>query len=270
MPRPSHPSGFRTRPAVRGSGGLAGLVLILAGAVSAGAQTAEGASRRERLDALVASVGAYVERFQVEMEAAVLDESYVQLLRQPCCREPRRPGEDPLLAWDETNSNVVRRGVLARRQLKSEVLLVQDCRGPPGRLSRRLRGRRQKDPGSQRTRSKPLSLRNRGERARSRPDRGGERALQSRADAADHESADAAAALPRAGDADAALLLARRRRRGGRNEDDHPRVPRRREPDARGLGGWNRHARPRARLGRAGDRAHPAHRAALSRRERDE
>ncbi|MBP9146227.1 MAG: hypothetical protein KBI44_17250 [Thermoanaerobaculia bacterium] len=126
MPRPLHLSRLRKRSA---DVGLAGLALILAGAVTAGAQAGEGASRRERMNALVASVGAYVERFQAEMEAAVLDESYVQLLRQPCCREPRRPGEDPLLAWDDTHQAVARRGLLARRQLKSEVLLVRIAGG---------------------------------------------------------------------------------------------------------------------------------------------
>ena len=101
----------------------------LAGALSAGAQVDDGLSRRQRLDALVASVGAYVERFQVEMEAAVLDENYVQLLRQPCCIEPHNPGEDPLLVWDETRGRSSRRRVLARRQLKSEVLLVRIAGG---------------------------------------------------------------------------------------------------------------------------------------------
>ena len=126
MPRPLQLSRLRGRPA---AAGLALLALALGGAAGAGAQAEEGASRKERLDALVASVGAYVERFQAEMEAAVLEESYVQLLRQPCCREPRRPGEDPLLAWDETKNPVSRRGLLARRQTKSEILLVRIAGG---------------------------------------------------------------------------------------------------------------------------------------------
>jgi hypothetical protein len=132
MPRPLNQAGHRTRPAAFDLGSLtgrAGLALILAGAATAGAQAEEGASRRERMTALVASVGVYVEHFQAGMEGAVLDESYVQLLRQPCCREPRRPGEDPLLAWDGTKSAVVRRGLLVRRQLKSEVLLVRIAGG---------------------------------------------------------------------------------------------------------------------------------------------
>jgi hypothetical protein len=122
MPRPSQLPGLRARPA---RVGRAVLALALAGAAGTGAQADDGASRRGRLDAFVASIGAYVERFQAEMEAAVLEESYVQLLRQPCCREPRKPGEDPLLAWDETRDPAQRRGLLARRQLKSEVLLVR-------------------------------------------------------------------------------------------------------------------------------------------------
>lgn len=126
MPQLLHHAGLRKRPL---AAALAGLAVMVAGAAVAGAQTEEGTSRKERLDALVASVGAYVERFQAEMEAAVLEESYVQLLRQPCCREPRRPGDDPLLAWDETRTPTSRRGLLARRQLKSEVLLVRIAGG---------------------------------------------------------------------------------------------------------------------------------------------
>ena len=85
----------------------------------------DSAPRRNRLEMLVESVGAYVERFQAEMEAAVLDESYVQLLRQPCCRESRRPGEDPLLAWQTTAEGARPKGLIARRQLRAEVLLVR-------------------------------------------------------------------------------------------------------------------------------------------------
>lgn len=122
MPRPLQLPGLRVHPAPCG---LAVLALALAGATGAGARVDDGASRRGRLDAVVASVGAYVERFQAEMEAAVLEESYVQLLRQPCCREPRKPGEDPLLTWSDAWNTAGRRGLIARRQLKSEVLLVR-------------------------------------------------------------------------------------------------------------------------------------------------
>lgn len=86
-------------------------------------------SRPGRLEALVASVGAYVERFQSEMEAAVLDESYVQLLRQPCCRESRNPGEDPRLAWESAPVGARPKGLIARRQLRAEVLLVRVAGG---------------------------------------------------------------------------------------------------------------------------------------------
>ncbi|MEO7795600.1 MAG: hypothetical protein ABIV06_12595 [Thermoanaerobaculia bacterium] len=77
----------------------------------------------------MASVGAYVERFQSEMEAAVLEESYVQLLRQPCCRESRNPGADPLLAWEASPGTALPKGIVARRQLRSEVLLVRIASG---------------------------------------------------------------------------------------------------------------------------------------------
>ncbi len=85
--------------------------------------------RPGRLEALVASLGAYVERFQTEMEAAVLDESYVQVLRQPCCREPRDPGDDPALVWQGAPKEPRPKGLIARRQLKSEVLLVRVAGG---------------------------------------------------------------------------------------------------------------------------------------------
>lgn len=98
-----------------------------AAAVAASADTA--APRKGRLEALVERVGAYVERFQSEMEAAVLDEAYVQLLRQPCCRESRNPGADPALAWDGTGAAALPKGLIARRQLRSEVLLVRVAGG---------------------------------------------------------------------------------------------------------------------------------------------
>lgn len=108
---------------------LAAMTLLVALPKRAGSQTDEGSSRRERLEALVERVGAYVERFQTEMEAAVLEERYVQLLRQPCCRKPRNPGEDPSLDWVENPGAARRKGILARRQLKSEVLLVRIAGG---------------------------------------------------------------------------------------------------------------------------------------------
>lgn len=116
---------------------MGALLLALGAAAGALAQApagvpapaAEEAPRKGRLEALVASVGAYVERFQTEMEAAVLDERYVQLLRQPCCRESRNPGEDPLLAWQDVRSKTAPKGLLARRQLRSEVLLVRIAGG---------------------------------------------------------------------------------------------------------------------------------------------
>lgn len=100
-------------------------------ATAASAPVSEDAAgpRKGRLEALVASVGAYVERFQTEMEAAVLDESYVQLLRQPCCRESRKPGDDPALVWQMAPAGPRPKGLIARRQLKSEVLLVRVAGG---------------------------------------------------------------------------------------------------------------------------------------------
>lgn len=116
---------------------MGALLLALGAAAGALAQApagvpapaAEEAPRKGRLEALVASAGAYVQRFQTEMEAAVLDERYVQLLRQPCCRESRNPGEDPLLAWQDVRPKTAPKGLLARRQLRSEVLLVRIAGG---------------------------------------------------------------------------------------------------------------------------------------------
>lgn len=58
------------------------------------------------------------------MEGAVLEERYTQLLRKPCCIEPRNPGGDELLAWAEGGRVPRARGVVARRRLLSEVLLI--------------------------------------------------------------------------------------------------------------------------------------------------
>jgi len=129
MPRPPLLRRFRLQASLAALAALPALLTALGGVPGAAAQTDDGQSRRERLGALVASVGAYVERFQVAMEGAVLDESYVQLLRQPCCREPRDPGEDPPLLWDRTPGRTRHRGVVARRQLKSEVLLLRVAGG---------------------------------------------------------------------------------------------------------------------------------------------
>ncbi len=135
MPRAASPRGLSARAALVTVAALAlgfylsqgalGQASAVASSAEAPAQKADSASRRARLDSLVERVGAYVERFQAEMEAAVLDESYVQLLRQPCCRESRNPGEDPLLAWQAGTGQVQPKGVVARRQLRAEVLLVR-------------------------------------------------------------------------------------------------------------------------------------------------
>ena len=138
------PSTFPGAGAPRFGAPIVGLLLFWGAAGGAPAQVAagsppvpagatppvvEGAPRRERLETLVARVGSYVERFQSEMEAAVLEERYVQLLRQPCCRETRNPGADPALAWDGTGAAAPRKGIIARRQLRSEVLLVRVAGG---------------------------------------------------------------------------------------------------------------------------------------------
>ncbi len=121
MPRPAALDGLRARVAFA----ALMLALTIGGTVDAGVPADNGVSRQDRLDALVERVGAYVEHFQAVMEAAVLEESYVQLLRQPCCLEPRNPGAEPLLLWDAAPGRANRRDLIARRRLKSEVLLVR-------------------------------------------------------------------------------------------------------------------------------------------------
>ena len=83
-----------------------------------------GAERRGEVDDLFDRVAAYVARVHAEMEGAVLEERYVQTLQRPCCSEPRNPGDDPALVWVEGASAPAEQGVVQRRQLYSEVLLV--------------------------------------------------------------------------------------------------------------------------------------------------
>jgi hypothetical protein len=82
------------------------------------------ADRGDDLEQLFGRVAAYVERFHREMEGAVLEEKYVQVLKRPCCSEPRNPGSSPWLAWRDEAPAEPDKGVEQRRQLLSEVLLV--------------------------------------------------------------------------------------------------------------------------------------------------
>lgn len=79
---------------------------------------------RGELDELFDKVSAYVERLHREMQGAVLEERYVQILQRPCCSEPRNPGDDPALVWIEGAAPKLDKGIVQRRQLYSEVLLV--------------------------------------------------------------------------------------------------------------------------------------------------
>lgn len=108
--------------------GLAVVAGLGAGARLGAANSASEGRGALGLEELAKRAGAYVERFQAEMATAVLEERYVQILRQPCCRETRHPGEDPLLVWGESGAERPK-GLLARRELRSEVLLVSVASG---------------------------------------------------------------------------------------------------------------------------------------------
>lgn len=104
-------------------------VLLFAGLLSPAilARASEPAARPERkgeLAELVDRVIGYVERFHHEMEGAVLEERYVQILKRPCCSEPKNAGENQWLAWNERGMGDLPKGVVERRQLFSELLLV--------------------------------------------------------------------------------------------------------------------------------------------------
>jgi hypothetical protein len=93
-------------------------------AVWSSAAALAGPDRRSGLDLQVDRVLAYVEQFHKEMEGAVLDERYVQTLRKPCCSEPRNPGSARALEWRDSPALRPEKGIVERRQLLSEVLLV--------------------------------------------------------------------------------------------------------------------------------------------------
>jgi hypothetical protein len=90
----------------------------------AGGSLAARTERRAEVDRIVDQVLAYVEQFHREMEGAVLEERYVQALKRPCCSEPRDPGENPALEWRAGALAGPAKGVVERRQLLSELLLV--------------------------------------------------------------------------------------------------------------------------------------------------
>ena len=217
-----------------------------------GAGSAAEEAPRRRLEALVASVGAYVERSQTEMEAAVLDGMCSSCV-QPCCRESRNPGEDPLLAWQDVRPKTAPKvGSLA----VSSGPRFCWCASRGGmqvgyRDVYEVEGKTLQD--RKRTRPQTLPLGHRGEHAGARQDRRRERVSTS-ADVADHQPADAAAALSRAGDAPGSTSRAVARRRST-GEDGDPRVPGGREPDvaAASARGIDMPARGRA-LGGARDR----------------
>jgi VWFA-related protein len=76
------------------------------------------------VESLVASLGAQVERFERESAGLVAEERYVQVVRH-WRGVPRLPADDPALEWTGgAPSDRARRGTSARRELRSDVLLV--------------------------------------------------------------------------------------------------------------------------------------------------
>ncbi|MEW5984050.1 MAG: VWA domain-containing protein [Acidobacteriota bacterium] len=74
---------------------------------------------------LVRGLGAYVELFEREFSSAVAEERYVQLVR-PWRGNPSSPADELALEWADRDSEVKSSGpIISRRQLLSDVLLVQ-------------------------------------------------------------------------------------------------------------------------------------------------
>lgn len=81
------------------------------------------------LQTLVAKLGAYVDRFEREFSSAVAEERYVQLYR-PWRGYPTFPSDEIALEWHDGGRDYPRSGpIMDRRQLLSDVLLVQTQRG---------------------------------------------------------------------------------------------------------------------------------------------
>lgn len=81
------------------------------------------------LKMLVGRLGAYVDRFEREFSSAVAEERYVQLYR-PWRGYPSFPSDEIALEWHDAGRDYPRSGpILDRRQLLSDVLLVQTPKG---------------------------------------------------------------------------------------------------------------------------------------------
>jgi hypothetical protein len=70
-------------------------------------------------------LAAYVDAFEREFSSVVAEERYVQLVR-PWRGKPEKPEDEPALEWTDREADVRRASpIIARRQLLSDVLLVQ-------------------------------------------------------------------------------------------------------------------------------------------------
>lgn len=77
------------------------------------------------LSRLVIDLGAYVSRFEREFSSAVAEERYVQLVR-PVSDHAVVPFDQPALEWYDGRGEYPRKGeIIERRQLLSDLLLVQ-------------------------------------------------------------------------------------------------------------------------------------------------
>lgn len=76
------------------------------------------------VDSLTSSLGQYVDRFEKEFVAVVAKERYVQMIH-PWRGNPKGPDSEPGLVWQDTTEPKRPASTIARRQLMSDVLLVQ-------------------------------------------------------------------------------------------------------------------------------------------------
>jgi VWFA-related protein len=95
-----------------------------AATATAAAPPPPGAPVGEELSDITGALAGYVDRFEQAYSALVVDERYVQIIH-PWRGTPKGPEGEPGLAWQEPGS--ARKGgpTIARRQLISDVLLVQ-------------------------------------------------------------------------------------------------------------------------------------------------
>jgi VWFA-related protein len=73
---------------------------------------------------LTTRLAAYVEQFEREFSAVVAEERYVQIVH-PWRGNPKGPDSEPMLAWQEGEGSRKGGPIIARRQILSDILMVQ-------------------------------------------------------------------------------------------------------------------------------------------------